>query len=414
METIIRYLKVIIAYRKLIFYNVLIFTLSATVITLILPKKYKATARILPPSEDSEFIGALASSGLSLPRLSRMARAGGFFRSSTPSDLIGAILQSRTIMERVIERCNLIKVYKVRKGIEPAIKTLSEATDINISEEGVVQLKVEAPKPQLSADIANTYIEELDRFLKESNMSRGKNMRIFVEKRLADSENELKTAQESLKVFQERNKVVALDEETRSVIEAYARLKSELLKREIELQVIKDLSTEDNPYLIQTRREIKEFNQQLAEIEKGKSLGKGFGAGFSVPFQKLPEVAAEYAQKLRDFKVQEEVYAMLIQQFEQAKILEARDTPNITILDYARVPERRSFPKHRANVILAFIFSLLISIIAAFIIEYWRGIKQQNTQQYQDLKSMGAVLKENLHQIKNFITRRKKNPIKSK
>jgi uncharacterized protein involved in exopolysaccharide biosynthesis len=414
METIIKYLKVIIAYRKLIFYNVLIFTLAAIIITLILPKKYTASAKILPPSEDSEFIGALASSGLSLPRLSRMARAGGFFRSSTPSDLIGSILQSRTIAERVIERCDLKKVYKVKKGIEPAIKTLAKATEIKISEEGVVQLKVEAPKPQLSADIANTYIDELDRFLKESNMSRGKNMRIFVEERLADAENELRTAQESLKVFQERNKVVSLDEETRAVIDAYARLKSELLKREIELNVIKDLSTEDNPYFAQTRIEINEFNQRLAEIEKGESLGKGYGAGFSVPFQKLPEVAAEYARKLRDFRVQEEVYSILIQQYEQAKILEVRDTPNITILDYARVPERRSFPKHRVNVILAFIFSLLVSIIASFIIEYWRGIKLQNTQQYQDLKKIGEILKQHILQVKNFILRSKKGQFKPK
>ena len=139
METIIKYLKVIIAYRKLIVYNILIFTLVAAVISFVLPKRYKAIAKILPPSEDTEFIGALASSGLSLPRLSRMARAGSFFRSSTPSDLIGAILQSRTIAERVIERCDLKKVYNVKKGIEPAIKALAQATNITISEEGVVQ-----------------------------------------------------------------------------------------------------------------------------------------------------------------------------------------------------------------------------------------------------------------------------------
>ncbi|MBS4015549.1 MAG: hypothetical protein KGZ86_03835 [Candidatus Latescibacteria bacterium] len=407
METLLRYLNVIVKYRKLIFYNVLIFIVVAVIISLILPQKFKSTAQILPPSEDTDVFGALSSAGLSIPKLSRLTRAGNFFGGSTPSDLIAVILQSRTILERVVMDNDLIKVYKVKKGIEPAVKTLAQATSIKVGEEGVLELTVKAEKPKLAADIANSYIYHIDKFLKESNMSRGRNMRVFIEKRLETAEQELKQASDSLRVFQERNKLVALDEEIRAVIDIYAKLKSELLKREIELAISKDISTQDNPFVISTKREIDEFKRQLNQIEIGRQTKDGFGAGFAVAFQKLPSVGQEYARRLRDYKVQEEVFALLLQQFEQAKILEARDTPTITILDYGRVPERRSSPKRKLIVVFALVLSLVISSMYAFGNEYWHNLKT-NTEQGHEIKRIIETIKNDLSRIRNKFRRKAK------
>ncbi len=402
MEKFLKYLKVIVKYRKLIVYNVLIVTIAAAVISLVLPKKYKAVAQILPPAEDTDVFGVLSSTGLSIPRLSRLARAGSLFRSSTPSDLIGAILQSRTILERIVDRYDLKKVYKVKKGVEPAIKMLAKSTEIRVSEEGVVKIIVEAPKAQLSADIANAYIEEVDRFLKESNMTRGKSMRIFIEKRLVTADEELKQTAESLRVFQERHKIVSVDEEVKAVIETYAKLKAELLKREIELGVSENLATPNNPYVLSVKREIDEFQKLLKEIEVGKG-GKGFGVGFAVPFQKLPAISAEYARRYRNYRVQSEIYTLLVQQYEQAKILEARDTPNITVLDYARVPEKRSFPKRKVIVFFALVISFTASVLLSFGLEYWENVKQKSSF-YQELNLLAQIIKS------SFFVKRKRIP----
>jgi uncharacterized protein involved in exopolysaccharide biosynthesis len=399
METILKYLKVLLKYRKLILYNALIFIVVAAIISLVLPQKFKATARILPPSEETDIFGALSSAGLSIPKLSRLARGGSLFSGSTPSDLIAAMMQSRTILENVVRECDLLKVYKVKKGIEPAVKTLAKATEIKVGEEGIIELNVIAQKPKLTADIANSYIGQIDKFLRESNMSRGHNMRVFIEKRLVTANQELKQASDSLRSFQEKHKVVALDEETRAVIDEYAKLKSELLKREMELAVSQDISSQDNPYVVSTKREIDEFKKQLQDIETGKS-SSGFGVGFAVPFQKLPTVAQEYANRLRDFKAQEEIYSLLIEQYEQAKILEARDTPNITILDYARVPERRSSPKRKTIVVFALVLSLIGSVLFAFGNEYWNRL-QQNEQRAQDIKKIKEVVRNDFQRIRS-------------
>lgn len=403
MEVLLRYLQVIVKYRKMIFYNVLILTIIAAVISFVLPKRYKATAQILPPQEEQDLLGftTMLSTGLSPSRLSRLAR-GGLFRSASSSDLIAAILASRTIREQVAVECSIIKVYKIKKqSMENAVKLMKKLTKINVTDEGVVQLNVEAKRPKLAADIANAYVMFVDKFLKESNMSRGKNMRVFIEKRLETAEQELKQASDSLKKFQERNKVVALDEETKAVIDAYAQLKSELLKREMDLAISKDFSTPDNPYVLSTKREIDEFRTQLREIETGKSIGKGFGAGFAVSFQKLPAVAQEYARRYRDYKAQEEIYALLLQQYEQAKILEARDIPNITVLDYARIPEKKNFPKRAVIIIVVAVAGILLGILGAISFEYFDYLQKNKPVEYQSWYLIGKTLKDQLkHMIK--------------
>jgi tyrosine-protein kinase Etk/Wzc len=409
MEIILKYLKVLLKYRKLIVYNALIFTVVATIISLVLPQKFKTTARILPPSEETDVFGALSSAGLSIPKLSRLARGGSLFSGSTPSDLIAVIMQSRTILEQVVKDNDLLKVYKVKKGIEPALKTLARATEIKVGEEGVIELTVIAKKPKLAADIANDYITKVDKFLKESNMSRGHNMRVFLEKRIEAADHDIQQASDSLRIFQEKNKVVSLDDETRAVIDQYAKLKSELLKREMELAISSDVSTEDNPYVLETKREIDNFKKQLNEIEIGKGGSNGFGAGFAVAFSKLPLVGQEYAQKLRDFKVQEEIFSLLQEQYEQAKILEARDTPNITVLDYARVPERRSFPKRKIIILFAFVLSLFGSALVAFGNEYWNRL-QQNEQRVQDIRKIKETVSNDFQRIRSKFRSSSKKP----
>lgn len=380
----------------MIFYSVLILTFIAAVVSFVIPKKYKSVAQILPPTDEPDLLGysSMLSTGLSSSNLSRLARVGNLFKSATPSDLIAAIVESRTIGEQVIIECDIMKEYRIKKSLEKALKLLKGLTKIKVTEEGVVQITVLAKKPALAANIVNTYIRLTDKFLKESNMSRGRNMRVFVEKRLATAESDLKQASDSLKIFQERNKIISLDDETKAVIDAYALLKTELLKREIELGVNENISTQDNPYVLTIKREIDEFKRQLNEIEKGKKTDKGFGVGFAVSFENLPAVAQEYARRLSNYKVQFEIYGLLVQQYEQARITEARDTPTITILDYGKIPEKKVFPKRIVIILIVFIASTITGILAAIVNEYFENLKQTQPEQHENWQNIFKQIKE--------------------
>ncbi|MEO0080885.1 MAG: Wzz/FepE/Etk N-terminal domain-containing protein [candidate division WOR-3 bacterium] len=401
MNRLLQYLRVVIKWRRLIFYNTLVMTVLAVVISFILPQRFTAVAQLLPPPED-DMLGMssiLGSSGFGTSRLSRL-RLGSMLGGSTPSDLMVGIMGSRSVMQKVVERCSIIYHYRIKKNsIESAIKTLRKLTNLSVSDDGIVKIRVDAKTPALAAAIANSYVEELDDFLRHSNISRGRNMRLFLERRVEEVESSLAVARESLEAFQQRHKTVSVNDETKAAVEAYAKLKSQLYLRQAELGMVEEVSGLENPYATSLRGEVDAFQNQLKKLERGGSR-TGFGAGFGVPFESLPSVAAEFLRRYQDLKIQEETYAMLYQQYEYAKILEARDTPSITVLDYAVPPEKRSFPRRLVITLAVLCFSLLASIAFALVSEYFHHLSVTRPQEYAGWQEVGAQIVQLLRRPK--------------
>lgn len=381
MTRLLQYLRVLFRWRKLILVNALAITLLAAVVSMVLPFRFSATAQILPPPEDDPLgLASVLGGGSAAGRLRRLAT--GNLGGGTSSDLMVGILGSRSVMEKVAESCSIIERLGIKRGsVEEALKALGRMTSFTVSDEGIVRVDVETKSPDWAAEIANCYVDELDAFLRSSNISRGRNMRRFVGRRLAEVESELALAQESLRVFQELHRTASVDKETEAAIDAYASLKSQLLVKEAELGLMRELASETNPYAVSLESETRALRAQLRrfEVEGGKD---GFGVGFAVPFDRLPAVAGEYLRRYRDFKISEETYAMLYQQYEQARIMEARDTPTLTVLDWAVPPEKRSFPRRFLVVLAAFVFSLFAGIAFALGAEYFVHLRDVRPDEY--------------------------------
>jgi len=88
----------------------------------------------------------------------------------------------------------------------------------------------------------------------------------------------------------------------------------------------------------------------------------GAGGTFDFPtIRQLPLLGVKYADLYRRTKIEETVFELLTQQYELAKVQEARSTPSVKVLDNANIPERKAFPP-RALIVLA---SLFISALFA-------------------------------------------------
>lgn len=370
------YILIIAKRRRFIIKTVLVVLIASIIISFILRPQYTSTSTILPPNpqQDAMFglmMGSMTSNIGNLSRLSNIIPG-----STTASDLYAAILKSGSIMGKIIQKYDLKKIFKTRTS-DDTFKELKNITHISVSSEGIISISVTWFNRKLASDIANSYVEELDRFNTESAMTVGKRYRIFIEQRLQNNQDSLKIAEEQLKSFQEKNKTIALDVEIKSAIETFAKLKSEIILRQVQKGTWSSFSQDESPYLENINREIREFENQISKIGFGTKGGQSneFGAGFSMPFSKLPEVSLEYARLLRDVKVQEAIFELLTQQYEQAKIMELKDTPTVQFLDRASPAEKKSSPQRSRIVILAFIFSLIFSIAGCFVLEATDQIK---------------------------------------
>jgi uncharacterized protein involved in exopolysaccharide biosynthesis len=370
--TIVDYAQVIWRRRASVL-TVLAFALFiALLLTIVLPKKYEAIASLITPREN-------AASGL----LGSLATASGMLQQMPPStsppslvpnrDLIVGVLKSRAVAQSVADRFDLLGRFKLRYPGD-AVKRLQDATTISISREGVVSVIVEDTDPKLAADMANFYVEEVDRRVAQYGMSEAGRQRGFLVQQLARAKTDLDDAEQSLRRFQEQNRAIVLQEQTRGAIEAAARLKGEILAAQVQLQVMRNFATDANPEVVSLRRRIDEMNRQFTQMQYGVANAqdgddKRRSRDFTVPFAKVPEVGLELARLTRDVKIQETLVALLTQNMEQARLGEARDLPVAQVLDRAVAPDRHARPRLSVNLAIGGAVGFALGCLLAFVRE---------------------------------------------
>lgn len=423
---ILDYLQVIVKWRKLIVWNTIGLGIFAFLVSFAIPNRYIAKAVLLPPEETQDVLtmgyglsDLLGGGGGKLGGLGGFTKTLGLPGTATLSDMFGVILKSRTVGEGVIESQGLIHYYKLdrpgpfsflsswmksssgdpevsqRNVNDEAFKRLSASTKVDISPEGMITIAVEDKSPRKASEIANAFVAELDRFNKEVNVTQAKNTRLFIEGRLAETKQSVDQAENDLREFEEKNKTISLSDETKAAIDGVAKLKAEIISREVQLGVLQGYATDENPQVIQLKSEIASFRNQMNTIEEGKagvsSANLGYGAGFSVPFSKLPEVAMELARLTREVKMQETLLGLLMEQYERAKINEARDTPTVRVLDKAVPPIKKERPKRTVFLAGGAFLGFVMSVLFSFLMEYVGRMKSR-TQEYIAWKGLWGII----------------------
>lgn len=381
------FLETFFKWWRVIVFNILTVTLLTIVISLVLPKKWSATAIILPPSASTSSLNVEdIGSAYTLSSMALSALPGII----SPSDVIVGILQSETIMEKIIDRFNIMNRYKIKK-LDSAFKKIKKITNISVSKEQMVKIEVTTEDPKFSADIANAYVEEIDKFNKDVLMTTGKQFRVFLEKRLKEAEEELRATAESLKSFQEKYKIFSITEETKKSIELLGTLQGQIIAKKVQLNALKSYSYRGNPQILKLQKEISALEKQLKELEYGnqspknsKNKKKDFGIGFSIPLDEVPDIGLKLTRLEMNLGVKKTIYSLLAEQYEKARILESKDTPTITILDRARPPELRSFPRRRRLVVIAFLLSVFYGFGIGVVCEVLERIRN-NRQRYSKL-----------------------------
>jgi tyrosine-protein kinase Etk/Wzc len=384
------YWQVVTKRRKIVFYVVFIAIALTGVVSLLMTPIYQAKTTLMAvESSQTSFASALGALQ-NLPFLGGMV--GGSL-GKTATDKFVSILNSRTVAETVVKKLDLAKVifenkWDIKKGVwktdkpptlQDTLKILQQdMVRVTNDRKGLIAISVDYKDPKLAADIANEYTSALHKFLNENAISLAKRNRIFLEKQLKTTKEDLKKAEEDLRTFQIEKKLAVLDAQAEGAIKAQAELKAQIIAREVQLGAMREFATRANPDVKRIEDEIREFRQQLGRLEKGSKSPKGDESiGAFITLSEAPTVGLEYARLKRDTLIQQKVFELLTQQFELAKIEEAKDDLTFQVIDTAIPPEKRIKPKRTLNVALAGVVSLFLSIFLVFFLEYVERQKEK-------------------------------------
>jgi uncharacterized protein involved in exopolysaccharide biosynthesis len=297
---------------------------------LTLPVWYTAHGTLLPPSESGDAYGAFTT----LVQNSALSTIG-LVGSASTSDVFAEILKSRTLHEAAIRRFDLASVYQ-SKGMDRAMGEFRQHLSIDVGRSGVITLSFEDRNSRRAADVANFLFSELDRFNREVYSTRAKRTREFLETRLADTQARLADAQSKLSDYEREHKIIAASDQ--ASVDGAASVMAQKLNLQIRRSYVSEYAGGGSPA-------IRELDAQLSAVDR--ELGR------------LPLLKMEGARLLLEVEVRSKLFALISDQYEEARIQETRDTPTVTILDAASIPEIRSRPK-RALIVAASVLAGLV------------------------------------------------------
>lgn len=351
--------------------KIILVTLISTIIFAILhyiisPVGYTADFSLLPPNdEEPASLNSLLAGG---GDISNFLSLGG---SRSNSLLNAEILKSRSVCEEVIKACNLLDYFDT-DNINIAASRLQKLYSIEVTKEGILKFSIEMETPYFGrfsskkdsiktkvATVANKFIEILNKVNNEKVNSKARSSRLFVEKQLSEIKILLDSSEQKLKDFQKANKTISLNEQLSAAIENAARLKSDIVATEIQINSLKYSFSEDSQTLQNLIKKLNVLKEQYKKFEFGVNGETDYLPAFS----EVPDIIKKYAELTRDVKIYNEVYLFLQKQYFKETIQENKNVNTVQVLDSAYVPYKTSSPKVAFNTILFGIFMFLLVVV---------------------------------------------------
>ena len=301
--------------------------------------KYESTAQIMPPDSGGSGLASLVPALSKSPGLIGMA--GDMMGMKSTSAIFARVLESRTVQDHLIDRFDLSKRYD-KSYWEDARKKLTKRTSISEDKKsGVIAISVQDHDAALATELANAYVEELGSVMAKVSTSAARRERIFIEQRLADENSNLQDAERQFSQFASTNMALDVPEQTKVTVEAAARLQGELIASKAQLEGLKQTYTEENIRVKSVQAHVNELERELAKINSGRASSVQDPTSPYPSVKNLPLLGVKWADLYRQTKIRETVVELLTQQYEMARIQEAKEIPSVKVLDPASTPERR-------------------------------------------------------------------------
>ncbi|HLW52686.1 MAG TPA: Wzz/FepE/Etk N-terminal domain-containing protein [Candidatus Angelobacter sp.] len=347
--------------------------LAAVVVSLLLPKHYEAITRIVPgeAAGASGLLGKLAGAG-AISGNSLGIDSASILGIKTPGALYIEIMKSRTVQDQLIKEFDLQTHYfmgasrfpSLRGKLYAARKRLKSFTSFDEDRKsGVITITCTDYDQQLVAKICNGYVTEMNRLSADLNTSDAHRERIFLEGRLQAAKQDLDQAAQALSSFSSKNAVMDPQSQSRTMMDAAAKVQGELIVAETDLRGYQQIYSDDSIKVRTARARIGELQAQLRKLMGSSVMDSAGDPGTSSypSMRALPLLGYQYGELYRQAKVRETVYEFLTQQYEMAKIQEAKELPTTRTMDVAVSPERKSGPSRILVVLLSLFGGLALA-----------------------------------------------------
>jgi len=380
-------LIVLARHKRFIMKFTLVAVVLAVIVALLVPNQYTAETIVLPPSQSSSLSSAILSQFAGSGGAALASLAGGSLGIKNTGEIYVSLFRSRTVEDAVIQRFGLMARYRKKRMADVRKKFEDRTTVVLGTKDGLIRITVRDRDAKLAASIANGYVEELRKLSATLAITEASQRRLFFQQQLLEAKNDLGTAEEAMKSTQHSTGVLQIDSQAKSLIEAGAMLRAQVVAKQVQIQSMRSFATDDNPELVMAKQQLGALQAQLEKLTGSAQEVNSF----IVPKGKVPEAGMEYLRRFRELKYRETVYELIAKQFELAKLDEARQGSIVQVMDIAVPPDKKSFPPRAIIVVLVTLIALVIAVLCTFACERW-ALAKRNPEQYRRIQVLRGLL----------------------
>ncbi len=362
-------------------------------------------------------------------------------------------------------------------------ENLRSSINVNpIRNTDMIEIKVSAQSPFEAAFLTNAVAQAYQSGNREQSQQEVRQVKNFLDEQLELYQKELAASEDALKDYQEKARVVALDQETQELVSKIAEFETLYNEAKTDLQANKkrleyidsqlamhnlniDIETiSSQPYLAELKRQIAEkegeltkyhaqmteigavnsgvqreiqrmegmiealksrFREEVTKIAKTQFVDPSQVSGtlfnskiavetalqsleprvsaleaivekYNAELETLPEKSIRLARLMRKRQVDEKIYIMLQEKYQESRITEVGQLGNVRIIDAAKNPKFPVKPKKKLNLLLGVFVGLGLGVGVAFVLEYL----DNTVQTIEDVEALGMTIMATIPYIK--------------
>ena len=376
-----------LAYRKRLIFGITgTATLLGIAVSLILPVRYTATTKIMPPQQTqsaaSMMMNQLASSGSG----SLALLAGGGWGLKNPNDIYVSLLTSRPIADTIIQKFNLSASYRSR-DMTAARKKLASYTDVNAEKGGLIAVSVTDREKKRVASMANAYVEELRTLTRTLAVTEASQRRLFYEEQLKEARESLLQAESAFQQVQQSKGLVVLDAQAKAMIESLADLRAKAAAKQVQIQALRSFATDRNPQFETAELELAAIKSEIANLEQRNRTSNAQELGLG----DVPGAGMDYLRAEHEVRYRQALFDLLIKQYDAARLDEGKEALIIQVAESAIEPDRKSSPQRTLIVLLSAASGFFIGCVVALIL-WWNQCAQSDRKLADQLRELKFAL----------------------
>jgi capsule polysaccharide export protein KpsE/RkpR len=239
-------------------------------------------------------------------------------------------------------------------SIEEARRKLSERTYVNVRDEGVIEVAVEAGDPVLARDMTAACIAFTDSILMELGVQNAESKIEYLERSLAAAERRREEADSVMSRFMESAGVFEIESQAKAAFQIIGALTARMSLLEVERDMMRMTRRPDWPDLERLDLEIEKLKEEIRRISEDQDATKLFP-----PLSEMPGLATRYLGMTAERMALEFTLAFIRLKLEDARISSRSTVSAIRVIDAPFVAERRTWPKRKQIVIILTLATVL-------------------------------------------------------